>query len=276
METANILVCEDERLIARDIEAALSRNGYRVVGIAANGEEAIRIAKEKLPDLALMDIRLKGPLSGIEVAGTLVDELGIPSIFLTAYADDDTLSHAKATQPLSYLVKPFNEVELKAVVEVALHRYREQRHIVGALHSYIDEHCDTDAVEKALGALKRFRALCDTMGVEKLWVLATAASRDAKNGREFIAAAQRICRAKIDVISGPREAELTALGVVSGFHRPNGVVGSATPGRSAGAPFTQAARALRPAGTWLPHTVGRGLRCVRVCDAWWPADFALQ
>ena len=82
-----------------------------------------------------------------------------------------------------------------------------------------------DAVEKALDALRRFRALCDTMRVEKLWVLATAACRDAKNGREFIAAAQKICRAKIDVISGPREAELTALGVVSGFHRPDGIVG---------------------------------------------------
>jgi exopolyphosphatase/guanosine-5'-triphosphate,3'-diphosphate pyrophosphatase len=82
-----------------------------------------------------------------------------------------------------------------------------------------------DAVEKALDALKRFRALCDTMQVEKLWVLATAACRDARNGKEFIAAAEQICRTRIDVISGQREAELTALGVVSGFHRPDGVVG---------------------------------------------------
>jgi exopolyphosphatase/guanosine-5'-triphosphate,3'-diphosphate pyrophosphatase len=82
-----------------------------------------------------------------------------------------------------------------------------------------------DAVEKALGALMRFRALCDTMQVERLWVLATAACRDARNGREFIATAERICRTRIDVISGQREAELTALGVVSGFHRPDGIVG---------------------------------------------------
>jgi exopolyphosphatase/guanosine-5'-triphosphate,3'-diphosphate pyrophosphatase len=82
-----------------------------------------------------------------------------------------------------------------------------------------------DAVEKALGALKRFRALCDTMRVERLWVLATAACRDARNGKEFIAAAEEICRNRIDVISGQREAELTALGVVSGFHRPDGIVG---------------------------------------------------
>lgn len=156
MESANILVCEDERIIARDIEAALSRHGYNVVGIASNGEEAIRIAKEKLPDIALMDVRLKGPLTGIDVAGTLVDQLGIPSIFLTAYADDETLSEAKATQPLSYLVKPFNEVELKAVLEVALHRYREQRHVIGAMQSFIDEHCATDAVERAVEREREF------------------------------------------------------------------------------------------------------------------------
>ena len=82
-----------------------------------------------------------------------------------------------------------------------------------------------DAIEKALGALKRFRVLCDTMQVERLWVLATAACRDARNGKDFIAAAEQICRNRIDVISGQREAELTALGVVSGFHRPDGIVG---------------------------------------------------
>jgi exopolyphosphatase/guanosine-5'-triphosphate,3'-diphosphate pyrophosphatase len=82
-----------------------------------------------------------------------------------------------------------------------------------------------DAIEKALMALKRFRALCDTMRVERLWVLATAACREARNGKEFIAAAEQICRTKIDVISGQREAELTALGVISGFHRPDGIVG---------------------------------------------------
>jgi exopolyphosphatase/guanosine-5'-triphosphate,3'-diphosphate pyrophosphatase len=82
-----------------------------------------------------------------------------------------------------------------------------------------------DAVEKALGALKRFRALCDIMRVEHLLVVATAACRDARNGKAFIAEAERICRVKIDLISGKREARLTALGVVSGFHQPDGIVG---------------------------------------------------
>src|SRR4029078_8147896 len=83
-----------------------------------------------------------------------------------------------------------------------------------------------DAVEKAFAALKRFRALCDTMRVERLWVLATAACRDARNGKDFIAAAEKICRSKIDVISGQREAELTRLRIISGFHRADCSVGA--------------------------------------------------
>jgi exopolyphosphatase/guanosine-5'-triphosphate,3'-diphosphate pyrophosphatase len=82
-----------------------------------------------------------------------------------------------------------------------------------------------DAVEKALAALRRFRALCDALRVEKVFGLATAACRDARNGKAFIADAERICRTRIDVLSGKREAALSALGVVSGVHNPDGVVG---------------------------------------------------
>ena len=82
-----------------------------------------------------------------------------------------------------------------------------------------------DAVEKALAALRRFRTLCDRIDVPSLWVIATAACRDAKNGKAFVDEAERICRTRIEVISGKREAELSALGVVSGFHRPDGIMG---------------------------------------------------
>ena len=82
-----------------------------------------------------------------------------------------------------------------------------------------------DAVEKALSALRRFRALCDTSGVKRMWCVATAACRDAENGPEFIAAAERICRKHIAVLSGREEATLSALGVVSGLYRPDGIVG---------------------------------------------------
>jgi exopolyphosphatase / guanosine-5'-triphosphate,3'-diphosphate pyrophosphatase len=82
-----------------------------------------------------------------------------------------------------------------------------------------------DAVEKTLVALRRFRVLCDWMEVPKVLVIATAACRDATNGRKFIAEAERVCRTKIELVSGKREASLSALGVVSGFHRPDGIVG---------------------------------------------------
>jgi exopolyphosphatase / guanosine-5'-triphosphate,3'-diphosphate pyrophosphatase len=82
-----------------------------------------------------------------------------------------------------------------------------------------------DAVDKALAALGRFRALCDTVGVASVWGVATAACRDASNGRAFIAEAERICGTKIAVLSGRREAKYSALGVISGVHRPHGIVG---------------------------------------------------
>jgi exopolyphosphatase / guanosine-5'-triphosphate,3'-diphosphate pyrophosphatase len=82
-----------------------------------------------------------------------------------------------------------------------------------------------DAIETALDALRRFRALCDILHVRKIWAIATAACRDASNGRAFIAQAERICRTPITILSGKREANLTALGVISGMHKPDGIVG---------------------------------------------------
>src|ERR1700728_4292774 len=82
-----------------------------------------------------------------------------------------------------------------------------------------------DAVEHALATLKRFRALCDRMGVQKVFAIATAACRDAKNGRAFIRSAERTLKTEIDILSGAREADLTALGVIAGVHRADGIVG---------------------------------------------------
>ena len=82
-----------------------------------------------------------------------------------------------------------------------------------------------DAVDKALGALRRFRSLCDIGGITRLWCVATAACRDAENGPDFIRAAERICRRPIAVLTGKQEAQYSALGVISGFYRPDGIVG---------------------------------------------------
>jgi exopolyphosphatase/guanosine-5'-triphosphate,3'-diphosphate pyrophosphatase len=82
-----------------------------------------------------------------------------------------------------------------------------------------------DAIETALAALKRFRALCDTLQVDRIWAIATAACRDADNGPVFTRQAERILKTPIKILSGTREADLTGLGVVSGMHRPDGIVG---------------------------------------------------
>jgi len=82
-----------------------------------------------------------------------------------------------------------------------------------------------DAVDAALETLKRFRALCDTLHVRRIWAIATAACRDARNGRAFVGEAERICRTPITILSGKREAHLTGLGIVSGIHKPDGIVG---------------------------------------------------
>src|SRR3977135_999289 len=82
-----------------------------------------------------------------------------------------------------------------------------------------------DAVLKALTSLRRFRALCRVMKVGRVHAIATAACRDATNGPDFIAKAERICGVRIEILSGPREAKLSALGVISGIHKPDGIVG---------------------------------------------------
>jgi exopolyphosphatase/guanosine-5'-triphosphate,3'-diphosphate pyrophosphatase len=82
-----------------------------------------------------------------------------------------------------------------------------------------------DAIDTALAALRRFRALCDILKVRRIWAIATAACRDARNGNLFIAEAERICRTKITILSGRREAHFTAQGIVSGIHKPDGIVG---------------------------------------------------
>ena len=120
--THRILVVEDEPLIAEDLRARLERFGYEVTGTAATGEDAIRIASASPPDLVLMDIVLKGPMDGIETACRIRDGQGVPILFLTAWADADVLSRAKAAMPYGYLVKPVEDRELKATLEVAIYK----------------------------------------------------------------------------------------------------------------------------------------------------------
>lgn len=125
--TASILIVEDEQLVAIDIEAQLERLGHRVVGMAVSGEEAIAQAVRLRPDLVLMDVRIEGPMDGIDTARE-IGRLGqSPVVFLTAYTDVETLQRAGTAEPYGYLVKPFDQRELDAAVRIALHKGEADR-----------------------------------------------------------------------------------------------------------------------------------------------------
>ena len=117
----NILVTEDESIVRKDIERCLGKLGYNVVATADNGEKAIELALKHKPDLALMDIMIKGDMTGIAAAEEIKRNLDIPVVFLTAYADENTLSQAKLAEPHGYILKPFKEVDIQTAVEMALH-----------------------------------------------------------------------------------------------------------------------------------------------------------
>lgn len=125
----NILVTEDESIVRKDIERSLKKLGYNVVGSADTGEKAIELAIGLKPDIALMDIMLKGEMTGIEAAAKIKEQIDIPIIFLTAYADEGTLAKAKITEPHGYILKPFKEIDIHTSIEMAIHKHKKEREL---------------------------------------------------------------------------------------------------------------------------------------------------
>jgi len=121
----NILIVEDELLIAKNLSKKLERLGYQIADIVSSGVDAIQRASEIKPDLILMDIVIKGEIDGIETAARINQELDIPIIYTTAYADDETLQRAENTGSYGYLLKPFKERELHATIKIVLSKHQE-------------------------------------------------------------------------------------------------------------------------------------------------------
>jgi len=124
MPKASILVVEDEGIVAEDIQMSLEDFGYEVPCVVSSGEEAVLKAGEFRPDLILMDVVLQGEMDGIETARRIQAGMGIPVVYLTAYADDEMLKRAKITEPFGYLVKPFRDQDLHSTIEIALYRHQ--------------------------------------------------------------------------------------------------------------------------------------------------------
>jgi C4-dicarboxylate-specific signal transduction histidine kinase len=124
---ARVMVVEDDRIVARDISEQLGRIGHSVIGVTARGEAAVDLAISNRPDLVLMDIRLEGDIDGIDAAQQIRAKCRIPVVFLTAYADDETVRRASQADPSGYLLKPFEDLQLRTVIEMALYKDRADR-----------------------------------------------------------------------------------------------------------------------------------------------------
>ncbi len=151
VDDSRILIVEDEKIICLDLQRRLEKFGYNVAGVASTAQEAIDKAANLQPDIILMDIMLGEESDGIDAATEIKNLLGIPVIFLTAYADDKTLERAKAAEPFGYVLKPFKERELYTTIDIALYKSgvdkklaRQERWFSGILHGVADGIIATD------------------------------------------------------------------------------------------------------------------------------------
>ncbi len=152
MNSAKILVVEDEWVVADQLCRSLEDLGYTVCSKASTGDEAIRKVETDGPDLILMDIVLKGKMDGIEAAGRINSKFNIPVLYLTAYTNQEYIERAKQSNPFGYLVKPYNQEELSANIEMALHRHRVDQEI----KDYLDRltRCYTGMMKAFSGAIE--------------------------------------------------------------------------------------------------------------------------
>ncbi|MEI7812666.1 MAG: ATP-binding protein [Ignavibacteria bacterium] len=125
----NILIVEDERIVAFDIKRRLTNLGYNVVAVVSTGEDAIEKSGKLMPDLVLMDIMLSGEIDGIQAATRIRNKFLIPIVFLTAFTDEKTLQRAKVAEPFGYILKPFEIRDLRGTIEIALYKSDTQKQL---------------------------------------------------------------------------------------------------------------------------------------------------
>lgn len=123
---SKILIVEDEIIVARDISQQLLALGYEVVGMAAQGDQAVTLAGQLHPDLVLMDIQLAGAMDGVTAAQLIRNQMALPVVFLTAFSADEVLERAKLTEPFGYILKPFTDRELGTVLAMALYKHQAE------------------------------------------------------------------------------------------------------------------------------------------------------
>jgi DNA-binding LytR/AlgR family response regulator len=125
MSKIRILIIEDELIIAENMKKMLHELGYEVTGIACDKNEAIQLLDKKVPDIALVDIKLRHGDDGIELAESIKEEYNIPVVFISSFSDKETIERAKYIKPGGYIVKPFEKKDLYSSIEIALFNYSE-------------------------------------------------------------------------------------------------------------------------------------------------------
>ena len=125
----NILIVEDEIIVAKDMQVKLEKLGYTIIDIVSTGEDAIPHTEKTPPDIVLMDIRLEGKMDGIQAAETIRNQYDIPVIYITAYGDEDTFTRAKITEPFGFILKPFEIRELHSNIEIALYKHNVEKEL---------------------------------------------------------------------------------------------------------------------------------------------------
>lgn len=165
MSEIRVLIVEDEVLIAEDIADSLNAIDYQVAGVAYSSEKALEFLKKAHPDIVLLDIQIKGSMNGIELAHLINQDYRLPFIFLTSFADKNTVESAKKTMPYGYVVKPFSEKELFTSLEVAMYRFSVESRRQVPSHSRINEMTIADLTSKEYEILQD---LCQGMTNKQL------------------------------------------------------------------------------------------------------------
>lgn len=132
-EKINVLIVEDEAIVALSLEQTLEEEGYRVVDVASDGETALEIIKNKSVDLVLLDIQIPGKIDGIETARRIPAIKNIPFIYLTAFSGSEMIERAKETLPAAYLIKPYQTYNLLVAIELALYNFSKEQKDAGIL-----------------------------------------------------------------------------------------------------------------------------------------------
>ena len=162
-----ILVAEDETIIRLDLRGLLESNGFEVVAEAHDGEEAVALAREHEPDLAIMDVKMPR-LDGIEAARRILDERPIPIVMLTAYGQDELVSRAVEAGVFGYLVKPFREADLLPAIRTARARHEEMAEIREQAESLAEALAARKSIERAKGLLMEREGLSEQEAFARL------------------------------------------------------------------------------------------------------------